>query len=117
MRALGRDSYPVISFTTDTYGYYSSPWGAARIPADVPAYFEKYNINGIYVAGYLFRSYKSTEIGRHMIQSCQNAQGYWLFRMPQLLEKDIPKSEALAEGTQDGYLQAIKNANTTLGVK
>jgi hypothetical protein len=122
MRAFGRDSYPVISFTTDTYGYYGnraipSTWGAARIPADLPAYFKKYDINGIYAAGYLFHSYKSSEIGTHLIKSCQKAQGYWLFRMPQLLEDNIPESEALAGGTQADYLQAIKNANITLGVK
>ncbi|MHC4386814.1 MAG: hypothetical protein ACYSUG_07475, partial [Planctomycetota bacterium] len=58
---LGRDSYPVISFTTDTFGYHSIPWGAARIPRDLSAYFREYDINGIYVAGYLFRAYTSEE--------------------------------------------------------
>jgi hypothetical protein len=122
MRAFGRDSYPVISFTTDTYGYYGnraipSTWGANRIPADLNAYFEKYDINGIYAAGYLFRSYTSSEMREHLVKSCQKAQGYWLFRMPQLLEDNIPESEALAGGTQAEYLQAIKNANAVLGTR
>jgi hypothetical protein len=122
LRAFGRDSYPVISFTTETYGYFGnraipSTWGAARIPADVPAYFEKYNINGVYAAGYLFRAYTSSEMREHLVKSCQKAQGYWLFRMPQLLEDNIPESEALAVGTQAEYLQAIKNANAVLGTR
>jgi hypothetical protein len=122
MRAFGRNSYPTISFTTDTYGYYGnranpSTWGAARIPSDLPAYFEKYNINGIYAAGYLFRAYTSSEIRDHLIKSCQRAQGYWLFRMPQLLEDAVPESEKLAGGSQADYLQAIKNANTILNAR
>ncbi len=111
MRAFGRNSYPVISFSTDTYGYDLKPWGADRIPADLPVYFEKFNINGIYVAGYLFRKYTSSEIQNNIIQSCQRSQGYWLFKVPQLVEDNIPKSEALAGGSQADYLQAIKNAN------
>lgn len=112
MRVFGRDSYPVISFTTDTYGYYSKPWGADRIPTDLPAYFAKYNINGVYVAGYLFHLYTSSEIRTHIIQSCKRSKGYWLFRMSQLLEPEIPEGvEALAGGSQADYLRAIKSAN------
>mgnify|MGYP000424580010 CR=1 FL=1 len=111
MRAFGESSYPVISFTTDTYGYYTRPWGADRIPNDIEVYFDKYNINGIYVAGYLFRAYRSSEIKDHLIKSLQRADGYWLFRMPQLLEDDISEFEALAGGTQAEYLQSIEEAN------
>jgi hypothetical protein len=110
MRTFGRDSYPVISFSTDTYGYLS-PLGAARIPADLPSYFEKYNINGYYAAGYMFRKYTSSEIRTAIIQSCQRSQGYWLYKMPQLVEPVIPAGEELAGGTQADYLQAIKTAN------
>jgi len=117
MRGFGRNSYPAISFTTDTYGYYSVPWGAARIPADLTAYFKEYDINGIYVAGYLFRAYTSGEIKNHLVKSGQNAQGYWLFRMPLLLDRRIPPSEALAGGTQADYLREIKNANTQLNAR
>jgi hypothetical protein len=114
MRAFGRDSYPVISFSTDTYGGHLKPWGANRIPADLPAYFKKFNINGIYAAGYMFHAYTSSEIRTNIIQSCQRSQGYWLFRMSQLLEAKIPEgAEALAGGSQADYLQAIKNANIT----
>ncbi len=116
-RGFGRNSYPAISFTTDTYGYYSVPWGAARIPADLTAYFKEYDINGIYVAGYLLRAYTSSEIKNHLVKSGQNAQGYWLFRMPQLLDSRIPPSEALAGGTQADYLREIKNANIQLNAR
>ncbi|MCP4711942.1 MAG: hypothetical protein GY869_25255 [Planctomycetes bacterium] len=117
MRALGRDSYPVISFTTDTYGYhgnraYPSTWGAERIPDDMDNYFDKYDINGIYVAGYLFRLYKSSEIKDHLIKSQLRAQGYWLFRIPQLVDDDNPELERLAGGTQTEYIRAIKDAKT-----
>jgi hypothetical protein len=121
MRAFGRNSYPVISFTTDTYGYYGnrsypSTWGAERIPSDLTAYFDEYGVNGVYAAGYLLRVYKSSEIGSQLIKSCQRAQGYWLFQSYQLLEgEEIPESEALAGGTQADYLQAIKNANVIIG--
>lgn len=117
MRALGRNSYPVISFSTDTYGDNLKSWGADRIPKDLPGYFEKYNINGVYAAGYLFRRYPSSEIGSHLKKSCQRAHGYWLFRMTQLLEDDITAFEALAGGTQADYLQAIKNANATVNTR
>jgi hypothetical protein len=119
MRAFGRNSYPVISFTTETYGYYGnranpSTWGANRIPADMDAYFQKYDINGIYVAGYLFRLYRSSEIKDHLIQSVQRAQGYWLFRIPQLTDDNIPEFERLPGGTQADYHRAIKDANAYL---
>ncbi|MGH2271239.1 hypothetical protein ACQ9LF_05515 [Anaerohalosphaeraceae bacterium U12dextr] len=117
MRGFGRNSYPAISFTTDTYGYYSVPWGAARIPADLTAYFKEYDINGIYVAGYLLRAYTSSEIKNHLVKSGQNAQGYWLFRMPQLLDSRIPPSETLPGGTQADYLREIKNANIQLNAR
>jgi hypothetical protein len=117
MRGFGRNSYPAISFTTDTYGYYPIPWGAARIPADLTAYFKEFDINGIYVAGYLLRAYTSDEIKNHLVKSGQNAQGYWLFRMPQLLDSRIPPSEALAGGTQADYLREIKNANIQLNAR
>jgi hypothetical protein len=115
MRGFSRDSYPVISFSTDTYGYFLKPWGADRIPADLHSYFEEYDINGIYVARYLLRGYSAFEIREHLIKSCQRSQGYWLFRLPQLVDDDIPVSEALAGGTQDDYLRAIREANTYAG--
>jgi len=110
MRALGSESYPVISFSTDTYGY-PSCWGASKIPSDIPQYFKEYDINGIYVAGYMFRKYTSSEIRTNIIQSRQRCQGYWLYKMPQLFESVIPAGEELGGGTQADYLQAIKNAN------
>jgi hypothetical protein len=113
-RVFGRDSYPVISFTTDTFGYYKRPWGADRIPKDLPGYFKEYDINGIYVAGYLFRAYSSEEIGKHLVKSCQRAQGYWLFRMPQLLEDKIPEFEKLAGGNRADYRRAIKRTNAAI---
>lgn len=110
MRAFGSESYPVISFSTDTYGY-ASCWGPSKIPSDIPQYFEEYDINGIYVAGYLFNKYSSSEIRTNIIQSRQRCQGYWLYKMPQLLEAVIPAGDELGGGTQADYLQAIKNAN------
>jgi hypothetical protein len=110
MRAFGNESYPVISFSTDTYGY-ASCWGPSKIPADISKYFEEYDINGIYVAGYMFRKYTSSEIRTNIIQSRQRCQGYWLYKMPQLFESVIPAGEELGGGTQADYLQAIKNAN------
>lgn len=110
MRAFGSESYPVISFSTDTYGY-ASCWGPSKIPADISNYFEEYDINGIYVAGYMFRKYTSSEIRTNIIQSRQRCQGYWLYKMPQLFETVIPVGEELGGGTQADYLQAIKNAN------
>ena len=113
-RVFGRDSYPVVSFTTDTFGYYSKPWGAARIPTNMSRYFNHYDINGIYVAGYLLRAYTSSEIGKHLVESRRRSHGYWLFRMPQLLEREIPKAEHLAEGTRTDYQREIKNANENI---
>jgi hypothetical protein len=114
MRALGQNSYPVISFSTDSFGYYAIPWGADRIPSDLPAYFEKYNINGIYVAGYLLRRYTSAEIGTQLIQSNKRSQGYWLFQMSQLVEDRVPEDQKLAGGSRSGYLQAIREANAAV---
>ena len=117
MRALGRDSYPVISFTTDTYGYFGNrarpgSWGAERIPADLDGYFAKYDINGSYAAGYLFKAYTSSEIKDHLIKSIERAQGYWLFRISQLVDDYLPEYDRLAGGTQAEYIQAIKEANS-----
>jgi hypothetical protein len=117
MRALGRNSCPVISFTTDTYGYYSKPWGADRIPADLPSYFKKHNINGVYVAGYLLRRYTSAEIGTQILQSFQRSQGYWLFQLSQLVEDRVPETEKLAGGSRSDYLQAIREANAAVKAK
>ncbi|NLH17143.1 MAG: hypothetical protein GX455_11235 [Phycisphaerae bacterium] len=114
MRAFGRNSYPVISFSTDTYGYLANPWGADRIPSDLTAYFENYNINGIYAAGYLLRQYTSAEIGTQIIRSYQQSQGYWLFQMSQLVEDHVPEIEKLASGSRTDYIQAIQAANASL---
>lgn len=118
MRGFGKNSYPAISFTTDTYGYYPSttnPGGANCIPGDLPNYFEEFGINGVYAAGYLLQKYTSSQIGAHLINSCQRAEGYWLFSMQQLLETTDAQTEPLAGGSQDDYLRAIKNANSALG--
>ena len=117
MRALSRKSYPVISFSTDTFGYYDSPWGAERIPSDLTTYFEKNSINGIYVAGYLLRRYTSAEIGIQITQSLKRSQGYWLFRIPQLVDDSVPEFEKLAGGTRGDYLKAIREANAALKKK
>jgi len=114
MRALGRDSYPVISFSTDTYGYLAVPWGANRIPSDMSAYFERYNINGIYAAGYMLRKYTSAEIGTQIIRSYQRSQGYWLYQMSQLVEDQVSEAETLAGGSRSDYVQAIQEANAAL---
>lgn len=113
MRAIGRNSYPVISFTTDTYGYFLSPWGADRIPADLPFYFEQYDVNGVYAAGYMFCKYTSAEIGQHLIKSCQRAQGYWLWDIAHVFDEKL--KENLKEGSQGDYLKAIRSANMMLG--
>ncbi len=115
MRAFGRNSYPVISFTTDTYGYYLNPCGADRIPSDLPAYFETYEIHGAYAAGYMFCKYTSAELGQYIIQSCQRAQGYWFWDMSHVFEAGL--EDKLKAGNRENYLQAIKNANMALGVK
>lgn len=117
MRALGRNSYPVISFSTDTFGYYATPWGAERIPSDLTAYFEKNTLNGIYVAGYLLRRYTSAEIGTQITQSLKRSQGYWLFRISQLVDDTVPEFEKLAGGTRADYLKAIREANAALKEK
>ena len=114
MRVLGRNSYPVISFSTDTYGYNAIPWGANRIPSDLSTYFERYNINGIYAAGYMLRKYTSAEIGTQIIQSYQRSQGYWLFQLSQLVEDQVPDAEQLAGGSRSDYVQAIQAANAAL---
>ncbi|MEJ5259742.1 MAG: hypothetical protein WHS88_06090 [Anaerohalosphaeraceae bacterium] len=114
MRGLCEDSYPVISFTTDTYGYYQEPWGADRIPNDLDAYFQKYNIRGLYAAGYLLRAYKSSELRDHLVKSAQRAHGYWLYRIPQLVDENIPSSEKLLEGSRADYQQAVRAANAAI---
>jgi hypothetical protein len=114
MRVFGRNSVPVISFSTDTYGYYAIPWGADRIPSNLPSYFEKYNINGIYASGYLLRQYTSAEIGTQIIRSHQRSQGYWLFQLAQLVEDQVPESEPLAGGSRSDYIKAIQAANAAL---
>lgn len=118
MRGFGKDSYPAISFTTDTYGYYPNtryPGGANCIPDDLTDYFNEYDINGIYVAGYMLSKYTSSQIGSHLVKSCQRAQGYWIYRMQQLLETTDVQTDPLAGGSQADYLRAIKNANSALG--
>jgi hypothetical protein len=114
MRALGRNACPVISFSTDTYGYYSTPRGADRIPSDLSAYFGKSDINGIYAAGFLLRKYSSAEIGTQIIRSYQRSQGYWLYQISQLVEDQVPEAEQLAGGSRSDYIKAIQTANAAL---
>lgn len=111
-RAFGRNAYPVISFSTDTYGYYSKPWGADRIPADLTDYFKQYDIHGIYAAGYMFCKYSSAEIKQNIMKSCERCQGYWFWDMSHLFESELKVK--LKEGTQEDYLHAIKDANVNV---
>jgi len=115
MRAFGRQSYPVISFSTDTYGYIQKPWGSDRIPSDLAEYFSSYDIHGIYVAGYLFRKYSSNELPAHLMQSCKKSQGYWLYTLCQLYWNQLPAGYELADGTPTDYIRAIRTANAYLG--
>ncbi len=119
MRAFGKDSYPVISFSTDTYGYGRETtkhhWGADKIPSSLNEYFQKYDINGKYVAGYMFCKYTSAEIGQHLIQSCEKADGYWLWTFSQLYWTQWPDGyERLAGGSPGEYLQALYEANRSI---
>lgn len=95
---LSDERHPVISFSTDTYGYHKTPWGADRIPADIPAYFKQFGINGIYCPGFLIRAYSTVDLPKQLAK-CKD--GYWLFSTNALVEGD-PMS------IQDEYVRTIK---------
>lgn len=95
----------VISFSTETYGYYAKPWGADRIPSDIPGYFNQRSVgDGVYCPGYLFRAYKPDDLATQIRKSIDKVNGYWLFNINQLITgKDLA-------GTAEEYKKALKGS-------
>jgi len=107
-KEFGTPEVPVVIFATHSYyvGGYQS------IPSNQQQYLEGMGIDAVYVAGYLFRKYSSGQIEENLLESARRADGYWLFKMPQLWKQDlVGKNEQLAGGSQADYWKAIRSAN------
>lgn len=107
VETFGKANKPVLLFAVDTY--YKG--GHGSIPQAYGYDFNDRGIDALYIAGYLFRKYSSREIFENILKSGEKADGYWLYRLPQLWSQDVQENE-LAMGTTDDYWGAIKEANS-----
>jgi hypothetical protein len=107
VEAFGTNNKPVLLFAVDTY--YKG--GHERIPQAYGDAYEAAGIEALYIPGYLFRKYSSDALHENLIHSLAKADGYWLYRLPQLWTQPTVKNDTIAKGTADDYWKAIKGAN------
>lgn len=105
-QGLGTPEMPVVLFGTHCY----VRRGISIIPQPLPEFYTRQKINGIYLAGFLFRTYGADDLELNLFYACQKASGYWLFRTPMLWGK-FSRNESLARGSAAEYWNSIGQAN------
>lgn len=107
VKSFGTQELPVLLFSVDTY--YKG--GHDRIPKSYGSAYKSKGINALNIPGYLFRKYSSASIFENIIHSVEKADGYWLYRLPQLWEESTNSYDVIAGDSMDDYWKAIEKAN------
>ncbi len=111
-RGLGTPEMPAVLFGTHCY----VRGGIPIIPQPLPGFYTRHEINGIYLAGFLFGTHSPDDLELNLFYACQKASGYWLFRMPMLWGK-FSRNESLTRGTATEYWNSIGQANNEIKLR
>lgn len=106
VKTFGTAHKPVLLYAVDTY--YEG--GHGRIPEAYGSEFSDSGIDALYIAGYLFRKYSNSAIYENIVKSGEKADGYWLYRLPQLWDQEKQQIELIRD-TADDYWGSIEAAN------
>jgi hypothetical protein len=104
---------PLIIFGVHSYGYPKDKNGDGYtfIPKDIKQQYNKNDINGLYVAGYLLHRYESKVLERNLKQSVDNWDGYWLFNLQQLWDKNTGLGELT--DSAENLINAVATVNSS----
>lgn len=110
-RGLSTNGPPVLIFGTESYS--GGNW-QQRTPDNPVKLYKELGVNCRYIAGFLLRSYSSTNLGVSLYTAGGKYTGYWIYKIP-MLWGYFEKNEKLMHGTVGEYRDSITRANKKIG--